>query len=246
MDYFSASTMGALSGYLEHWKERGEAEARSRQARPALSIAISRQTEARGTTTARAVGERLQWAVYDRELVEQIARDMNLQGSLLETVDEKKVSWVREFMESFSPGSAFNDIVFVHRMMKTIASLAALGDCVFVGRGIAHILPVETTLRVRLVAPIAWRVAAMSRKLGVSPEEAAAKVAAIDRQRVQFVWEHFNKDTTDPSLYDLVLNVERFSVEQCVDLIVEAMHRLQAIASGKARETTALPGADQR
>jgi cytidylate kinase len=221
-------------------------EARARQARPAITIAISRQSGARGTTMARAVGERLGWAVYDRELVEHIAQDMNLQGSLLETVDEKKVSWVREFIESFSSAPVVNDIAYVHRMMKTIASLAALGDCVFVGRGIAHILPVATTLRVRLVAPIAWRVAAMSRKLGVSPEEAAVKVATTDRQRVQFVREHFNKDTTDPSLYDLVLNTERFSVEQCVDLIVEALHRLQAIASGKAPEPAALAGTDQR
>ena len=72
MDYHSGSTMEALSGYLQHWKERGEAEARARQAKPAFTIAISRQSGARGTTTARAVGERLGWAVYDRELVERI------------------------------------------------------------------------------------------------------------------------------------------------------------------------------
>jgi cytidylate kinase len=83
----------------------------------------------------------------------------------------------------------------------------------------------------------------MSRKLGVSEEEAAVKVAAIDQQRVQFVREHFNKDTTDPSLYDLVLNTERFSVETCADLIVEALHRLRAAVAGKAPEPAALPGA---
>ena len=243
MDYPSGSTMEALSSYLQHWKERGEAEARARQAKPAFTIAISRQSGAPGTTTARAVGERLGWAVYDRELVERIAQDMTLQASLLERVDEKKVGWLQEFMESFSSAPVVSDIAYVHRLAKTIASLVAHGDCVLVGRGVAHILPVETTLRVRLVAPVAWRVAAMSRKLGVSEEEAAVKVAAIDRQRVQFVREHFNKDTTDPSLYDLVLNTERFSVEQCADLIVEALHRLQAAVAGKAPEPAALPGA---
>jgi cytidylate kinase len=129
------------------------------------------------------------------------------------------------------------------RLARTIASLVAHGDCFLVGRGVAHILPVATTLRVRLVAPVAWRVAAMSRKLGVSEEEAAAKAAAIDRQRDQFVREHFNKDTTDPGLYDLVLNAERFSVAQCADLIVEGLHRLQAAVAGKAPEPAALPGA---
>src|SRR6516165_7379092 len=101
MDYRSGSTMKALSSYLQDRKERGEAEVRARQAKPAFTIAISRQSEAQGTTTARAVGERLGWAVYDRELVEQIAQDMKLQASLLEGVDEKKVGWLREFMESF-------------------------------------------------------------------------------------------------------------------------------------------------
>jgi cytidylate kinase len=234
MDYHSGSSIALLSGYLQHWKERGQLEADMRQGKPAFTIAIGRQSGARGTTTARAVGERLGWAVYDRELVERIAQDMNLQASVLEGVDEKKVGWLREFMESVSSTAGVSDIAYVHRLMKTLASLVAHGDCVLVGRGVAHILPVETTLRVRLVAPVAWRVAGMSRKLGVSEEEAAVKVAAIDRQRVQFVREHFNKDTTDPSHYDLVLNTGRFSVEQCADLIVEALHRLQAAVAGKA------------
>lgn len=238
----SGSNVGVWTGYLQHWKERGELEDRARQAKPAFTIAISRQSGARGTMTARAVGERLGWAVYDRELVERIAQDMKLQTSLLEAVDEKKVGWLREFMESFSSTTVVSDIAYLHRMIKTIAALVARGDCVLVGRGVAHILPVETTLRVRLVAPVAWRVAAMSQKLGISDEEAAAKVAAIDRQRVQFVREHFNKDTTDPSLYDLVLNVERFSVEQCVDLIVEALHRLQAAVAVKTPGPTAVDG----
>ncbi len=230
--------MNVLSGYLQHWKERGESEARAQPAKPAFTIAISRQSGARGTTTARAVGKRLGWAVYDRELVEMIAQDMKLQASCLEGVDEKKVGWLQECMSrAISSAPVVSDIAYRHRLMKTIASLVAHGDCVLVGRGIAHILPVETTLRVRLVAPVAWRVAAMSRKLGISEGEAAVKVAAIDRQRDQFVREHFNKDTTDPSLYDLVLNTERFSVEQSADLIVEALHRLQAAVANKAPET---------
>ncbi len=129
------------------------------------------------------MGERLGWAVYDRELVELIAQDMKLQASCLEGVDEKKVGWLQEFMESFGSAPVVSDIAYRHCLVKTIASLVAHGDCVLVGRGIAHILPVETTLRVRLVAPVAWRMAAMGRKLGLSEEEAAVKVAAIDRQR---------------------------------------------------------------
>ena len=40
--------------------------------------------------------------MYDRELVERIAQDMKLRPHLLEAMDEKKVGWLREFMESFT------------------------------------------------------------------------------------------------------------------------------------------------
>jgi cytidylate kinase len=98
---------------------------------------------------------------------------------------------------------------------------------------------VETTLRVRLVAPVAWRIEVMSQKLGISKEEAAPKVQMIDRERVRFVTDHFHKQATDPSQYDLVLNSSRFSVGQCADLIVEALHRLQAHTSVGIPDTVA-------
>jgi cytidylate kinase len=98
---------------------------------------------------------------------------------------------------------------------------------VIVGRGAAQILPAESTLRVRLVAPMEWRVGAMSQKLGVSREEATRQVERIDRERIGFVRDHFHKEAMDPRQYDLVLNSSRFSIGACADLIVEALHRLQ-------------------
>jgi cytidylate kinase len=242
MNYLPGTLM--MERYLQDWEARSQAKARATRAARPFTIAIGRQSGARGTATARAVAERLGWQVYDRELVERIAQDMKLRTSLLESVDEKQISWLQECLESFNKRPAVSGIAYVHRMVKTIACLAAHGDCVLVGRGVAHILPPETTLRVRLVAPLRWRVAAISQKLDVSEEAAAAEVAAIDRRRVQFVRDHLHKDTTDPSLYDLILNASRFSIEQCSDLIIEALHRLQATAAGKEVEPNAVAQAD--
>ena len=41
---------------------------------------------------------------------------------------------------------------YVHRLIQTLLSLAAKGECVILGRGAAQALPPQTTLRVRLVA----------------------------------------------------------------------------------------------
>jgi cytidylate kinase len=111
-----------------------------------------------------------------------------------------------------------------------LLSLAAHGECVIVGRGAAQVLPAETTLRVRLVAPEEKRVEAIEQRFGISNEEAARWVEKTDAERIRFVRDHFHKDPADPRNYDLVLNSLRFSVDECADLILEALHRLQTKA----------------
>jgi cytidylate kinase len=83
-------------------------------------------------------------------------------------------------------------------------------------------------LRVRVVASHEDRTAAVSRDRGLSARDAARHVDATDRERVQFVNAHFRKDPADPLNYDLVLNASRFSVAECAEVVIEALHRLQA------------------
>jgi cytidylate kinase len=107
---------------------------------------------------------------------------------------------------------------------------------VIVGRGAAQVLPPATTLRVRLVGPVKDRIEGIRQRFGITPEEAAAWIEKTDQARARFVKEHFLKDTTDPRSYDLVLNSSRFSIAECAELIVDALHRLQVRAPGKRPE----------
>ena len=47
-----------------------------------------------------------------------------------------------------------------------------------------------------------------------------------DRERAAFIKEHFHRDPTDPHHYDLFLNVSRWSVMECADLVLDALGRL--------------------
>ena len=49
----------------------------------------------------------------------------------------------------------------------------------------------------------------------------------MDRERNQFVKEHFHKDPNDPCNYDLILNSARFSAVACADLIAAALRGFQ-------------------
>lgn len=195
---------------------------------PALTIALSREAGIEATSIAHEVGELLGWPVYDHELLERIAEEMGLRAGLLEKVDEKPVRWLLERMETFLANPAVSEPVYIEHLIGTLLSLSAHGHCVVVGRGSAHLLPAPTTLRVRLMAPHQQRVQAMSHTLNLSLEEAAQQIDRIDRQRNDFVRQHFDKEPANPHHFDLTLNCARFSSRSCAELIVEAAHRMEA------------------
>ncbi len=205
-----------------HQQARGSSDA------PSLTIAISRQVGAGGTAIATEVGTRLGWPVYDNELVQRIAQEMHLRTKLLESIDERHTNWLTECVESFAQVPLVSESAYVRHLIQTILSLGALGSCVIVGRGSAHILPPATTLRVRLVADREDRVTAFGREVHVSRDEANRRLNVIDRERDAFVKDHFHKDPHDPRHFDLVLNSSCFSYAQSADLIVEALRHLEA------------------
>jgi cytidylate kinase len=218
----------ALLRAAQHWQtsQRTQAEGRGR-ATPPCTIAISREAGALGSTIGKEVATRLGWQLYDQELLNRIGAEMGLRASLLQSVDEHGINWVRDLVEGFRLGPTVSADSYVRHLVEVVGALARHGECVIVGRGAPHILPAESTLRVRLLAPRAFRIGVAQRMRGVSAEEAARWVDETDRERMKFVKQYFHKDGDDPALYDLLLNVSRFTVNQCASLIIEALRHLE-------------------
>ena len=209
-------------------KRLTKSEQRGESPQPPLCVAISREVGAGATTIAREIGRRLGWAVYDHELLEQMAREMNIRVSLLESVDERHVPWLQESLEAFGATNTVSESSYVQRLVETLFALAAHGRCVIVGRGAAMILPESTTLRVRLIAPLEFRVAVMSRQLGTSHDEAARYIERTERERIRFVRDHFQRDVTDHQAYDLAVNTARFTAPEVAAMIERAVEHLEA------------------
>ena len=202
-----------------------------------FTIAISRDSGANGHVIARALGFRLDWPVYDQELLRKVADDMGLRARMLESLDEKRANWLAESLACFTTSTPTADSgAYVHHLVETLFSLAAQGECVILGRGAAQVLPSNTTLRVRLVGPRKERIETVQKRLGLEWAEATRLIAQTDHDRTQFVVHNFSKDPADPCNYDLVLNSARLGVATCADLIVETLLRVQAptMANGPA------------
>ena len=193
-----------------------------------FTIALSRQVGALATTVGRVLGQRLGWPVYDHELVERLAQDMKLRTQLLESLDERPGNWVIDCFRAFSSGRVITEFDYVAHLLQTLLGVAARGQCVIVGRGAAQVLSGDQVLRVRLVAPLEFRVGVIARQLGLEKDAARRDIEKIEHARTAFVKEHFRKDPTDPANYDLLVNTGVFTVEEAADLILAALRCRQA------------------
>jgi cytidylate kinase len=200
---------------------------------PPLTVTISRQAGAQGTTVARSVGRRLGWPVLDHELLERMAAEMHVNVRLLDSIDEQHVPWLVERMEAFSSIPFVSENSYVRQLFDTVLSLAARGECIIVGRGAAHILPPALAIRVRLVAEFADRAQTMMRELSCTLEAAERQIRTLDQQRLAFIKSHFHCDPTAPENYDLLLNTSRLDIETCSQIIMTALDdRRRAWSSG--------------
>jgi cytidylate kinase len=229
----SSRLANTLQKVCKHWESRrlqGDSRAYCTRVQE-FTITLAREAGTPDGELARAVGAKLGWKVYDHELLERIASEMGLRTNLLESVDEKHGSWVgdilREAMAAVAQVPAPSEDSYACHLIETVLSLGMLGQCVIVGRGAAQLLPTETTLRVRLVAPFNQRLSHLQRELGLSRAAAERKLCEIERQRRAFVLDHFHKDPADPDNYDLLLNTARLSVDDCADMIIACLDRLQ-------------------
>jgi cytidylate kinase len=240
----SPRRMGEILEHLfRHWETQGQSsqsEGEHGLSGPrAFTIALSREAGTNGTAVAHDIGQRLGWQVYDYELLERIAQEMGLRTKLLESVDERRQNWLLEAFETLSSVPMNSDAAvfvsesaYVHNLIKTVLALGVHGQCVIVGRGAPFILPPATTLRVRLVAPVMDRIlTVMSRSPDLSERQAAHEVRDTDRERNDFIRDHFMKDPEDVHNFDLVINVSRLNVADCADLIIDALHGLEPPAT---------------
>lgn len=222
MSMFSAQAMAEAIVNASSYRDRsGSLESSSNKA--LFTIAMSRQVGSKSVAIAEEVGKRLGWPVYDQALIEKIAQEMNLRTHLLQSLDERRMSWLTECLNVLSPQQKISQSTFIKHLVQTILSLGSHGSCIIVGRGGVHLLPPATTLRVRIVANRHDRICRLSEEMKISYEEATWRLERIDQERQGFIRDNFGKDPTDTDHYDIVLSSSRFTPSECADLILAAL-----------------------
>jgi cytidylate kinase len=203
----------------------------------ALSIALSRQTGARGGTLGKRVARQMGWEVYSQELLEYILHEENVRREMLDRLQPAASQWVEDRLKYLQKEELLSCDSAIIDLARIILTIGARGEAVFIGRGAGHLLPPVSTLHVRVVAPAADRVAYMAQWLRMTQEEALEQVRSRDNLRAEFLAKHFHHDVSDLAKYDLVVNSRLLGEEICAELIIQAARAKGLIFTGSFADT---------
>jgi cytidylate kinase len=217
----------AFTGFL-----RAQSAPAGQHVRQKPALTISRQAGAGAITVAKLVAEQLDiecpgdppcpWAVFDRNLVEEIVQDNKLSQRVADYMVEDA---------KFPLSDAFEAMLGLHpsswRMMEhaaaTIRKLAMKGNVILVGRGSAAVTAkLPHVLHVRLVAPFEQRVQHFEVYYHIDAKEALRLVRERDEARQRYV-RQFGVDVDDPLNYGLVINTGQISFEGAAGLITNTI-----------------------
>lgn len=193
------------------------------------TITVSREVGSGGLEIARQLAKQLDFCLFDKEIIEQVAKSARLNTAIAESLDEKgRVALEDWLLVTISSHKLMPDQYLEH-LLKVVGTIGQHGYAVILGRGAGFILPQEKCFRVRCVAPYPSRIKRWSEELGISPAECEKKLLIADQERRTFITNSFNVAENDPANYDLVINTDTIGIQTATDIVQRAMKDRQLI-----------------
>ncbi len=181
-------------------------------------VTISRGTFSGGSRLASCLGTALGYRVISREVLAEAAQEYGvLEETLLEGLRDAPSFWERFRID--------------RRIYLTVITAAACrivrdDNVVYHGHAGHFLLPdVDHILRIRVIAPLHARAAEAMASHGFDRDEAEEYIRNLDEQRASWTRFLYGVDWQDPTLYDIVLNLEKITIEAACQLIAEIVAR---------------------
>ena len=192
------------------------------EVRPCV-VTVSRSFGALGKEVAQLLADTLETRCCDRSILQEVARRAELDEELVKVLDEHVSNFDQHWWQKLlNRKDTFSREDYYHHLVKVVLSISRTGG-VIVGRGANIILGSEQAFRVRItgsLAPCAERIAGREH---IEPAVAQKRVVDKNRERAAYILNLYNADVNDTSLYDLVINSDRYNPAQMVELILVAM-----------------------
>jgi cytidylate kinase len=171
-----------------------------------MIVTISRGSFSGGRVLAECLAEKLGYRVVSREILAAAAKRYGVaEERLARALERAPGLWERLGRERQ---------LYITYIQAALCELLQEDNVVYHGHA-GHLLvrDVSHVLRVRLIAPMGYRIGAAMASLRCGREEAEAHVRRVDEERARWTRFLYEIDWDSPLLYDLVVNLEGMSVE---------------------------------
>lgn len=195
-----------------------------------IIINIGRQFGSGGKAVADCLGERLGIPVYDNELLSKAAQDFGFKVDLFKKRDEKKrtLSLSSIFSSSVFGGNSYgtDDAALFSMQAQTIRNIAEKGSAIIVGRAADYILrDLDCCLDVFLTSPLTERMERVSKRTGISLDQARDFIQKKEKDRENFYNYYTFGNWGVASTYDLCVDTSLLGVEGTADFIIDFARR---------------------
>ena len=167
------------------------------------------------------------WSAWDCELVEKVSAEHGIDKEILETISDRRHNWLRELFESFAVSYTPTEEAEARayeRVVTTIRALAGAGHAIIVGRGGFYITQgMPGGIHLRLAVPLEYRVHHLAERDKISIQEAATRIAEIERNRDDFFRHYWPNRSLLPENYTLTLNIATLSIDEMVECVLPAI-----------------------
>lgn len=205
--------------------EQGEAE----QAGP--FITISRQYGTSGYFLGQLLVDLLStsatknqpWRVYSHEILDHVAEETDVAAEVLDRLRRERPRLMVDFFRNISGKKVPGGLEVRNRIANVVRGLAYEGNVIIIGVGGAGATAdLPNGLRLRLEAPLEWRVGKIVENEGISPVKARLLLKKREKEREQ-LREIYNLKFKRQPPFDLVYDCSTFSLAQIAQHVVAAM-----------------------
>ena len=176
------------------------------------AITISRGSFSYGKSIAEKAAQRLGYECVAREVLIEASKEYDIPEIKLFSAVQSSPSFIERFTLEKEKYIAYIQAALLKYLRKDNIVYHGFGGQFFV-KNIPHVL------KVRINADIDERVKILREREGMTKKDALRRVRDIDKQRKKWSKHLYGIDTWDSSLYDLVIQIGKMTVEDAVDII---------------------------
>ena len=201
---------------------------------------IGREFGSGGREVGEKLAAKLGIKLYDKELLQQAAKDSGFCEEIFENHDEKPTnSFLYSLvMDTYSvsgySAAPFLDMPLNHKVFlaqfETIKKIAEKESCVIVGRCADYALSDNPDcINIFIHADLDVRIKNVSRNLNITENKARDIINKTDKQRASYYNYYTSKKWGDSKSYNLSIDAGKLGTENCVEMILKFRELMDAM-----------------